>query len=171
MNDQPFDKIESRNCFGNGLIVFMACVMESDIFLIITVNAWRGNGRSSKITSDILDNRDGIHIIFRSMNVEPIWMGFVNETGEFGKHSTKALLHAIKQSFLEGFTEESIIKIEILSLFWVSVNLAAQENVDMWVPLQISAKCMQDTNKAGIKLFRRGSFVCNVGQSIWNGSI
>ena len=55
MNNQSFDEIESRNTLLNGFIVFVASVMECNIFPIIFINAGSGDDRTPKVSADIFD--------------------------------------------------------------------------------------------------------------------
>ena len=46
---QPFDKIHCRQGFRNQLVIFVAVVMECDIFTIIAVNTGSGYDRPAKM--------------------------------------------------------------------------------------------------------------------------
>lgn len=54
--DQPCDKLEGRNGFGNKDIIFMPVIMKGNGFAVIGVNARGGNNRSPKISANVFDH-------------------------------------------------------------------------------------------------------------------
>ena len=56
MENELFNKFNSRNSFGNGFVVFIAGIVKSNILAIIAINSGGGNGRTSKISANIFND-------------------------------------------------------------------------------------------------------------------
>lgn len=76
--DQKGDEVQSRNCFLYKSIVFMAVEMESNIFPIVRINAAQSNDRPSEIAADVFDNSPWITEIRLSINIEAVFILFVD---------------------------------------------------------------------------------------------
>ena len=56
MDDKLFDKFNSRNGFGNELVIFMTIVVKGDIFTVIIIDARVSNNRPSKISANVFNS-------------------------------------------------------------------------------------------------------------------
>ena len=65
VNDESFDEIQSRNTFGDCLIVFMSSVMKGYSITVIIIDAGSGDDRTTKITTNIFDCDIDITIILK----------------------------------------------------------------------------------------------------------
>lgn len=54
MLDEPFNKIHSRDSLLCISVIFMAAVMEGDVFAIVSVNAGSGSCRLARVSANIL---------------------------------------------------------------------------------------------------------------------
>ena len=85
VNDESFDEIQSRNTFGDCLIVFMSSVMKGYSITVIIIDAGSGDDRTTKITTNIFDcDIWGAKIRFGT-NIKAIGMVFVNIIFNFAK--------------------------------------------------------------------------------------
>lgn len=94
--DQKGYEVQSRNCFLYKSIVFVAVVMESNIFTIVRINAAQCDDRASKVAGDVSDNSLCITEIGLGVNIETVFILFID--GSFGllERGTDALFHFIK---------------------------------------------------------------------------
>lgn len=53
MLDEELDKVGGGDGLSDKNIVFMPVVVESDIFPVIGINAWKRNDRASQVAADI----------------------------------------------------------------------------------------------------------------------
>ena len=74
MADQAFDEVDSRNCFDDIFIIFMAVVMKSNRIPIIRINSGCGDHRPPKITADILYYGRWITFIRFCIDIKPVFM-------------------------------------------------------------------------------------------------
>ena len=72
--NKTFDEIDSGNRFFHVLFIFVAVVVESNVFAIIFINSGSGNNRSSKIATDIFDDSFGIAKVWFCKNIKTILM-------------------------------------------------------------------------------------------------
>ena len=128
--------------------------MKGYCIAVITVNPGSGDNRSAEISADILDgNVRGAEIRFGT-DIKPICMILVDVIFYFAKSGTDSLGHLFEKDFPESVAKESII--EVLNRPpGREVAGAAFRNkaVDMWIPLEIPAEGVKDTNEAGDKVF------------------
>ena len=102
MTDQTSDEVDCRKCFLNIFVIFMSVVMKSNHFAIIAVNSGCGDDRSSKITSDILDNRFWVTFVWLGVNIKAILMFGITVGFDFFERRTDFGLHFIKQGGAES---------------------------------------------------------------------
>ena len=89
--DEFFDKFSSRDGFGDKLIIFVAIVMKSNIFTIITINSRHSNNRTTKITTDIFDNIFRVRKGRFGIDIKAIGAVFVAISLGFFERRTKVL--------------------------------------------------------------------------------
>ena len=78
VNNKAFDKIESRDTFFDGLMIFVAGVVKCNIFPIIFTNERRGDNRSSRIPADIINGAIRSTSIGFGTDIKSIRMFFVD---------------------------------------------------------------------------------------------
>ncbi len=110
MNNQPFDKIKSRDTFDNKLIILMPGIVEGHKFPVISADTGSSNNRPSKITADIWNGDFGSAWIRFGLNIKAIRLIMVDGIFHFSERSTMDFCHTFKKDFLKGIFKEVIIK-------------------------------------------------------------
>lgn len=155
MLNEEFYKINDRKSPFNQGIVFMPVIVKSDMAAIIEINALQCNDGSSEIAADIFNYRIGIRKSRLSINIKAIFIFAVDKGLGCFERRANARFEEIEESGLKGFPKESIVKMIVNPPETVIRETAFRnEAVDMWIPLQGTAKCMKDTDKARNKVFR-----------------
>ena len=155
MYDESLHKVENRNTFCDGFIVFVARVMKGNGIAVITVNPRSGDNRSAEISADILDGDVGGAEIRFCTDIETIGMILVNVIFDLAERRPDSLGHLFEKDFPESVPKESII--EVLNRppgREVAGAAFGNKAMDMRVPLEIPAERVKDTNEPGDKVFR-----------------
>lgn len=128
----------------------MLIVVESHIFPIVGIDAGGGNDRPAKVAADIFDNSIRITEIWFGIDIETVFILFVNVGFGLFKRRTDMGSQFVKESGLEGFAQISIVEIFDHPPEAVIRGAAfGKETVDMRIPFKRSAKSMEDTDKTG----------------------
>ena len=101
---QKFDKINRWYGFAYESIILVSIVMECHRFTIIRIDASECNDRTSKISANILEDSFRIAKIWFGIDIESIFVFFVNESLGFPERRTYSLFHFIEESSLKGFS-------------------------------------------------------------------
>jgi hypothetical protein len=83
MNDQTINKVDGRNAFGNGFVIFVSLIMKRDGVTVIRINSGSCNNRSPKISADIFNGDIRGAFVRFSSDIKAIGMLFVNLIFEF----------------------------------------------------------------------------------------
>ena len=154
VNDEPFHKIENRNMFSDGFIVFVARVMKGNGIAVIAVNPRGGDNRSAEISADIFDGNVGSAEIRFCTDIETINMIPVNVIFDLAERRPDSLGHLFEKDFPESVPKESII--EVLNCppgREISGAAFRDKAMDMRVPFENPAERVKDTNEPGDKVF------------------
>lgn len=98
---QTGNKVESRDCFSNEFVIFVAIVMKGDKIAGIRINAGGGNHWSSEIAADIFDDLRGITFIRHSTDIKTIFVIRINGCFHFFKRITNSGMQFIEKCSLE----------------------------------------------------------------------
>ncbi len=89
----------------------MFIVVESHIIAIVRINAGGGNDRTSKVTADVFYDRVSAAESWFGVDIEAIFIFFVNGSLGLFKRRTDMQFHFIQQGGLESFAEVSIAEV------------------------------------------------------------
>lgn len=116
MNNQSLDEVKSRHTFFDGLIHFMACVMERNVFPIVFINAESGNNGMPKVSVDIFDSDVRCAEIGFSIVTEFFRMIIVDIILDLMERRTDSRNHFFKKNFSKSITEKRKVKVFYRSL-------------------------------------------------------
>ena len=111
MPDQSGDKFKGRNGFGNKDIIFMPVVVERNGITVIGVNARSGNYRAVKISANVFENHIRLAVLRFGINIETVFVFFVDGSLTSLKGVAKMLVEQIQQSGAEGESEEREVEV------------------------------------------------------------
>ena len=154
MLDEKGNEIHYRNSFFHIRIIFVFIVMESHIFPIVRIDAGSGNDGTAKVAADVFYDSISVAEIGLGINIETVFILFVNGGFGFLKGRADTGFEFVKESGLEGFTQISVA--EMFNNFPETVIGEAalrKEAVDMGIPFEGPAESMEDTDEAGNKVF------------------
>ena len=55
MDDEAFDEVQGGNAFFDGFVIFVPCVVKSNKFTIIFINAGGSNNGTPQVSADVFD--------------------------------------------------------------------------------------------------------------------
>ena len=110
MYNEPFNKIEGRNTFFDGFVIFVSGVMESDIITIVFINAGSSNNRTPQVSADIFDGNVRGTEIGLGPDIESVSVIFINVILYFTERRSDGCSHLIEKDFAKGITQKSIVK-------------------------------------------------------------
>ena len=148
MPDEAPDKFHDRNGFLDIGVIFVAVVMDCDIFPIIAINTGGCSYRPARVTPNIFDNRFWVTFVWLCIDIETMFVVSIAESLCFFEGWAESALHFIKEGSAEGIAQESVVK-----MFHIFPETAAaqpafrQQAVDMRVPLQVPPKSMENKDK------------------------
>jgi len=151
---KQLNEFHGGNGFADKRIVFMPVVMKGNIAAVIGINSGQCDNRTSEITADILCYLRCIAKIRFCINIEPIFVFFVNGSLDPFKGGAEFSFHFIEQGSLESLTEIVVVK-----MFYstpervIRKSPFSQETVDVWIPFQWPSEGMEDTDKTRDKVF------------------
>ena len=152
MLNEPFYKVQSGDCFGSQLVIFVSIVVKSNRISIVVVNAGSCNDGSTKVTAYIFDDRGRVTFSGFGIDVEPIFVISINSGFHLFKGVTKAVMKFIQKSSLEGITHKLEVEvIDIAPQAGVTDSAFRDKTVDMRIPFKVSAEGVKNTDKAGSK--------------------
>ena len=102
MNDEAFNKVNSRNGFNDEFVILVPVVMEGNMRAGVRIYTGRSNNRSAEVTTNILRNDRRIAAIGFCVNVETIAMVFIDGRFNFLKGGAKYVKEAIKKGGTKG---------------------------------------------------------------------
>lgn len=150
MRDETPDKFHGRDGFLYIGVIFVAVVMESDIFPIIVINTGGRNYRPAKITPNVFDNRFRVAFVWLCIDIETVFVVSVAKCLCFFEGWADSGFHFIKECGTEGVAQEGVVKmVHIFPETAVAQPAFRQQAVDMRVPFQIPSKSMEDKDKPG----------------------
>ena len=160
MDDQFFDEFQSRDTFCNNTVIIVRSIMESHIITIICIDAGSGDHGTTKITSNVFYSNIGrTEIRFRS-DVKAILMLFIDFIFDSGKRRTNVFCHPVKKGFTKSITEEAEIKVfHNTPDRVIACPTFRDEGMDMRIPFEVPAKCMEDADETRSEVFRFVNFV------------
>lgn len=154
MLDEKGNEVQYRNCFFHIGIIFMFIVVESHIVPIVRINAGGGDNRASEVTADVFYDRVSVAEVGLSINIETVFILFINGRFSLFKRRPDMGLKFVKESGLKGFAQISIVEMFDNSPVAVIREAAfRKEAVDMWIPFKRSAEGMKNADETGHKIF------------------
>lgn len=154
MYDQALNKVDGRNAFSYSFMIFMSLIMKSHGVTIIRINSGGSNNRPSQISADIFDCDIRRAEIRFSPDIKAIGMVFVDLVFKFIKRRPQVTSEFFQKNFTESESKEAEIKMHIRTPWSdTASSTLGNESMDMWVPFQVSAKRMENTDKARGKIF------------------
>lgn len=153
MLDKQRDEVHYGKGFFNVGIVFVLIVVKGHIFTIIGINAGGCNNRTSEITADVFYHGVSVTEIGLGIDIEPVFVFFVNGSFYFFERSSDAFIKFIKKSSLESLTEIRVVKVFNDSPEAVIGEAAfGKKTMDMRIPFEGPAEGVEDTDKTGDKI-------------------
>lgn len=153
--DKSLHERQCGNGFVNKFVVFMSVVVESDGSTIVAVNAGRGNNRAAEVSADVFCDNGRLTEIRFGIDVETIFLITVNRGFDFFKRVTEPGMQFIEECSLKGLPQKLIVKVFKRTPPPGIANAAfGNETVDVRIPFEVTAKGMQNTDKAGSKTLR-----------------
>ncbi len=151
--DKQENKVHYRNRFFDAGAVFVLIVVEGHIFAIIGISTGGGNNRAAKITADVSYNSASVTGIWFCIDIETIFIFFVNGSLCFFERRTDTVFRFIQKGSLESFAKTGVIKVLDSSPEAVTGGSAfGKKTMDMGIPFRRPAKGMQDTDGTGDKV-------------------
>ena len=92
MADEPFDKINGRNCFLNILFIFMAIIMKSNLSAIVMIDSGSSDNMASKISANVFNDKFLDLSIWFFLNIKTMFMFRVAKGFNSFKRGVKFLL-------------------------------------------------------------------------------
>lgn len=154
MLDQELYEVNSRDGLLHKDIILMPVVMESDIFPVIGVNTGKCDDRAPQVAADIFNDGIGVGKGRFCIDIKAVLIFAVDKGFGLFEGRSDPFFHFIQKDSLESLAQVSIIKM-LNSPPESPVREAAlcDEAVDMRVPFQGPSEGMEDTDKAGHKVF------------------
>ena len=146
--DKQGNKVQDRESLYHIRIILMFIVMESDIFAIIGIDPGSGNDRTAEVAADVFDDSIGVAEIGLGIDIETIFIHFVNGSLSLFERRADTLFQFIKKCGLESLAQVSVVEMFYNSPEAVIRKAAFdKEAVDMWIPFQRPAEGVQDADK------------------------
>ena len=101
MNDEAFNKVNSRNGFNDEFVIFVPVVMEGNMRAGVRIDAGRSNNRSAEVTTNVLRNDRRIAVVGLGVNIESLAMILIDSRFNFLEGRTKCVMETVKQSGTE----------------------------------------------------------------------
>ena len=137
----------------------MAIIMKGNRLAIIGVNTGSGDDRTPEITADIFGNLMRIADTGFGINIKTLWAQFINQRFHGREGRTETSSQTIKQSGSKGKAEEVEIEMtDFAPRSFVAGGPFGNKDADMRVPLEITAKGVEDGYKTGGEVFRTVDF-------------
>ena len=154
MLDEQGNKVHNGNRFFHVGIVLMFVVVESHVLPVIGINAGSGDDRASEVAADVFYNGISVTEIRFGIDIEAIFVLFVDSGLRFFERSPDAFFELIEECGLESLAQIGIVKVSDVSPETIIREAAlGKEAVDMWIPFQGSAEGMEDTDETWDKIF------------------
>ena len=102
MNDEAFNKVNSRNGFNDEFVILVPVVMEGNMRAGVRIDAGRSNNRSAEVTTNVLRNDRRIAVVGFGVNIETIAMILIDRGFDFLKGGAKFVMEVIKKSGTKG---------------------------------------------------------------------
>ena len=153
MLDEALNEFHNGNGFFYVFVIFMTIVVKRDKIPIVFINAWSGDNRAAKITTNIFYDVFRIAFVGLCIDIEPFFMFPVAAGLDSFERGAYSMFHFIKESGAEGIAKELIVKIiDAAPETIITVATFRNEAVDVGIPFQISAKGMKDHDKTRSKI-------------------
>ena len=137
----------------------MTVVPPSDhLFVIFIFDAVFSHGRSGSVSGNVVDAIINVIVIIVffflfGVDIKAVFIFFVNGNLCFFKGRANAFFQFVQKSSLESFAEIGVVKVVNNSPEAViGETTLGKKTMDMWIPLQGSAKGMQDANETRDKV-------------------
>lgn len=152
MLDETVYEIECGDGFRDRFVIFMAVIVEGDHITVIMVNAGSGNDGPAEIASDIFSHSPEVTFIGFCVNIETVFMVSVDGCLGLLKIRAEPGFQFIEECSLEGVPHEAVVEVWVCTPESVVSNTAFRDKtVDMWIPFEVTAKSVKDTDKTGSK--------------------
>lgn len=152
MANQSFYELQCRNRFVNELVIFVSVVVEGDRIAIVFINAGSCDGRTPKISANVLGDDGRIAEVWLRIDVETIFLIAVYRGFDFFERVSDMSLHFVQKSGLKGFPEQFVAEVFKRTPSTGITNATfGNEAVDMRIPFQVTTEGVKDTDKAGSK--------------------
>lgn len=153
MANQLFNEIDGREGFLDIFAIFMAVAVESDRISIIGINPGSSNHRPVKIAADVFYHSPGIAEIRFRIDIETMFVFAVTGRFDFFKRRAKDRFHFIEECSPESIAEIGVVKVmHMPPESIIAIAAFRDETMDVWIPLEVPAKSMQDHDKTGSKI-------------------
>ena len=150
MADQALDEVKSRDRFFDIFVIFMAIIVEGYEITVITIDPGCCDHRTAKISADIFDDIFWITFVWFGINIKAVFMVAVDRSFHFFKGRAEFFVEFIEEGSLEGITQEPIVKVfDIPPEAIIGETAFRDKTMDVWIPFQIPAKGVQDTDEPG----------------------
>ena len=153
MADETFYELQDRYGLFHIGIIFMAVVMESDVFSVIVINAGSGDDRPAEITADILCHRFRVTFVGFCIDIETMFVVPVAGSFYLFKRGAEPAFHFIKESGTEGIPEVIIIEVPYSApVTIIAVAAFGDQTMDVWIPFEVPAKSVEDHDVTGCEV-------------------
>lgn len=88
MDDEAFDEVQGGNAFFDGFVIFVPCVVKSNKFTIIFINAGGSNNGTPQVSADVFDGYIRSAGVGLGTDIETIGMIFVDIIFDFPERGT-----------------------------------------------------------------------------------
>ena len=147
------NKVHYRNVFFHIGIIFVLIIVEGHVFTIIGIDAGGGNNGATEVAANVFHYSVSIAEIRFGIDIESIFIFFVNSRFRFLERWTDTLFQIIEKNCLESFTKIGVIKVLNHSPEAVIREVAfGKKTMDVWIPFQRSAEGMQYTGETRDKV-------------------
>ena len=129
-------------------------------FCIVSVDSGCGDNRSAEIPPNVFDYLRGVTTVGFGIDIKAVIMISINGRGCLFKGIGEFSAEFMKECCLKSITHEYVIKMgDITPQTAFAQSTFGKKAVDMRIPLQVSAKGVEDEDKAGSEQFRFVLFV------------
>ena len=150
MNDKAFDEIFGGNGFGDEFAIFVAIVMESDVFAVIAVDSRLCNRGTTEVATDIIYEISDFSFGRRSVDIKAILSGFIAFGSDRFERRPQFFQQHFQENRLEGFAERFIAKIAAFMPNSEFVRATfGEDDVDVRVPIHAASEGVQNADESG----------------------
>ena len=148
----------------------MSVVVKSNILTVVTINAGSGDNRSAQISADVFDDLFVVGESGFSVDIKAVRAVFVNIRFGFFERGTELCFHMIQKSCAERIAEQRIVEMLDGTPNGIVADAAlGKQDVNVRIPFEVPAECVENANKSGRKVFRLIHFEEHTADNIADG--